>query len=207
MKAFKYLNMAIVAVMMSIAVFSSCSSDNDDLAGDKDKTSEKAKISKGPYSKLRLKYYFGLDLFKSFDVTVSYTDVNGNKKTENISEANCEKQILPYDSNGLFVYEQTVKYDKLPFDVSYKLDVTPKVGVTEAQGRVGLGCSCSVDVVDDKDVAKDWDWLCIRYVKDVPSRNVTDIINYHKDRKVFQERKVTAYADYTVKVHENSETK
>lgn len=206
MKAFKYLNMAIVAVMMSIAVFSSCSSDNDDMAGDKDKTSEKAKTSKDSYSKLKLKYYFGLDFFKSFDVTVSYTDVNGSQKTENISEANCEKQILPYDSDGLYVFEQSVKYEKLPFDVSYKLNVTPKAGVTEAQGKVGLGCSCSVDAVKDG-IAKDWDWMYIKYVKDVPSRNVTDFITYHKDRKVFQERKVTANADYTVKLHENSETK
>ncbi len=206
MKAFKYLNMAIVAVMMSIAVFSSCSSDNDDMAGDKDQTSEKAKSSKDSYSKLKLKYYFGLDFFKSFDVTVSYTDVNGSQKTENISEANCEKQILPYDSDGLYVFEQSVKYEKLPFDVSYKLNVTPKAGVTEAQGKVGLGCSCSVDAVKDG-IAKDWDWMYIKYVKDVPSRNVTDFITYHKDRKVFQERKVTANADYTVKLHENSETK
>ncbi len=206
MKAFKYLNMAIVAVMMSIAVFSSCSSDNDDMAGDKDQTSEKAKTSKDSYSKLKLKYYFGLDFFKSFDVTVSYTDVNGSQKTENISEANCEKQILPYDSDGLYVFEQSVKYEKLPFDVSYKLNVTPKAGVTEAQGKVGLGCSCSVDAVKDG-IAKDWDWMYIKYVKDVPSRNVTDFITYHKDRKVFQERKVTANADYTVKLHENSETK
>lgn len=206
MKAFKYLNMAIVAVMMSIAVFSSCSSDNDDMAGDKDKTSEKAKTSKDSYSKLKLKYYFGLDFFKSFDVTVSYTDVNGSQKTENISEANCEKQILPYDSDGLYVFEQSVKYEKLPFDVSYKLNVTPKAGVTEAQGKVGLGCSCSVDAVKDG-IAKDWDWMYIKYVKDVPSRNVKDFITYHKDRKVFQERKVTANADYTVKLHENSETK
>ncbi len=206
MKAFKYLNMAIVAVMMSIAVFSSCSSDNDDMAGDKDKTSEKAKTSKDSYSKLKLKYYFGLDFFKSFDVTVSYTDVNGSQKTENISEANCEKQILPYDSDGLYVFEQSVKYEKLPFDVSYKLNVTPKAGVTEAQGKVGLGCSCSVDAVKDG-IAKDWDWMYIKYVKDVPSRNVTDFMTYHKDRKVFQERKVTANADYTVKLHENSETK
>lgn len=206
MKAFKYLNMAIVAVMMSIAVFSSCSSDNDDMAGDKDRTSEKAKTSKDSYSKLKLKYYFGLDFFKSFDVTVSYTDVNGSQKTENISEANCEKQILPYDSDGLYVFEQSVKYEKLPFDVSYKLNVTPKTGVTEAQGKVGLGCSCSVDAVKDG-IAKDWDWMYIKYVKDVPSRNVTDFITYHKDRKVFQERKVTANADYTVKLHENSETK
>lgn len=206
MKAFKYLNMAIVAVMMSIAVFSSCSSDNDDMAGDKDKTSEKAKTSKDSYSKLKLKYYFGLDFFKSFDVTVSYTDVNGSQKTENISEANCEKQILPYDSDGLYVFEQSVKYEKLPFDVSYKLNVTPKAGVKEAQGKVGLGCSCSVDAVKDG-IAKDWDWMYIKYVKDVPSRNVTDFMTYHKDRKVFQERKVTANADYTVKLHENSETK
>ncbi len=206
MKAFKYLNMAIVAVMMNIAVFSSCSSDNDDMAGDKDQTSEKAKSSKDSYSKLKLKYYFGLDFFKSFDVTVSYTDVNGSQKTENISEANCEKQILPYDSDGLYVFEQSVKYEKLPFDVSYKLNVTPKAGVTEAQGKVGLGCSCSVDAVKDG-IAKDWDWMYIKYVKDVPSRNVTDFITYHKDRKVFQERKVTANADYTVKLHENSETK
>ena len=206
MKAFKYLNMAIVAVMMSIAVFSSCSSDNDDMAGDKDKTSEKAKTSKDSYSKLKLKYYFGLDFFKSFDVTVSYTDVNGSQKTENISEANCEKQILPYDSDGLYVFEQSVKYEKLPFDVSYKLNVTPKAGVTEAQGKVGLGCSCSVDAVKDG-IAKDWDWMYIKYVKDVPSRNVKDFIMYHKDRKVFQERKVTANADYTVKLHENSGTK
>ncbi len=205
MKAFKYLNMAVVAVMMSIAVFSSCSSDNDDLAGDKNKTSEKVETSKESYSRLRLKYYFGQDFFKSFDVTISYTDVNGSQKTENISEANCEKKVLPQDSDGLYVYEQSVKYGTFPFDINYKLDVTPKAGVTEAQGRVGMGCSCSVNVVNG--VVKDSDWMSIKYVKDAPSRNVNDFIKYQKERKAIHERKVTTYADYTLKVHEDSETK
>lgn len=208
MKTFKYLFMPVVALMMGFATFTSCSSDNDDKPVDKkDVPSEESHTKVSKYARLELKCYFGLDFFKYFDVKVSYSDLDGSLKTENVDASNCTKGILPVDTNPVYTYKQNVKYEKLPFDVNYKVEVTPKAGVTETSGSVGMGGAYTLSLFDQSSTYCDGKWSMPKYVKQETPVNVTEYVKQLKEKGKIMERKITLNTNGTVTVNDTNTEK
>ena len=85
-KIFKFMMMALAAVVLAVG-FAACSSDDDDNDGP---TPENPTMKE---SYMKLKLTFSEDYLSVFDVTLSYTDIDGSTKTETITTKEYSKNV------------------------------------------------------------------------------------------------------------------
>lgn len=116
-KVFKFMMMALAAVVLTVG-FAACSSDDEE---DKPINPEKTE------SYLDLNLTFTDDILAVFDVTVTYTDATGSDKTETVTNKEFSKKITYSKAPSTIAYSvKVVKKATIPAQDSYKIGCTTK---------------------------------------------------------------------------------
>lgn len=118
-KTFKMMMMALVTIMMSVG-FAACSSDDDGNNGGS---------GNGNYA-LSIDLSYSEDLLSLMDITVTYTDANGQDKTEAVTSTTFKKQIVYPSKPSVIKYtvNRTRKSnvpDKDKFDITIAEKIWP----------------------------------------------------------------------------------
>lgn len=112
-KTFKWMTMALVAIVMSVG-FAACSSDDDNNNG--------GGSGNGNYA-LSIDLSYSEDLLSLMDITVTYTDANGQNKTEAVTSTTFKKQIV-YPSKPSVIKYTVYRTRKSNVPDKDKFDIT-----------------------------------------------------------------------------------
>ena len=118
-KTFKFMMMALTTIMMSVG-FAACSSDDDGYNGGSD----------NGYYALSIDLSYSEDLLSLMDITVTYTDANGQDKTEAVTSTTFKKQITYSSKPSVIKYtlnrtRKSTIPDKDKFDITIAESIKP----------------------------------------------------------------------------------
>ena len=133
MKTIKTFAFAVLALAMSFAT-TSC---NKDDAGTASVSTTKIETSSQTPQKetakanptLAFSYYISQDVMDLYDLSLTYTDANGEQKTEEVKAENGKKYNVTDGSNktALYVFDKSITFTKKPIsNVKYKLNIQQK---------------------------------------------------------------------------------
>lgn len=120
-KVFKLMMMALAAIVMSAGFAACSSSDDDDNNG--------GSSDNGNYA-LDINLTYSEDLLSLFDITVTYTDANGQDKTEAVTSTTFQKQITYTSKPSVIKYtinrtRKSTTPDKDKFDITIAENIQP----------------------------------------------------------------------------------
>lgn len=152
-KVFKFMMMALAAVVLTVG-FAACSSDDDDdNGGSKPEPTEKA-------SYLEMNFSFSEDMLSLFDLTVTYTDVDGSNKTETISTVDYSKKVNYTKAPSKIAYEvKAAKKANYPTKDSYaiKISYSHKISKNGEYGSGGISTTTTIKGDKVEDLIKKYD--------------------------------------------------
>lgn len=128
-KIFKFMMMALAAVVLAVG-FAACSSDDDDNDGP---TPENPTMKE---SYMKLKLTFSEDYLSVFDVTLSYTDIDGSTKTETITTKEYSKNVTYTKTPSTMSCQVKVNKKKVDYSAKDSYDFTYSYDVVLAKEGV-----------------------------------------------------------------------